>query len=94
MGALHLEKLLNEPSANVVGIFDADPEQGKVLTHKYRVKSFASTEELFFEAEAVFIASPTISHSLWQSKRWNRAYTSLSRSPCVKRGSLRENWCV
>jgi predicted dehydrogenase len=62
MGALHLEKYLALPNVEVVGFFEPSSERRKEVEAKYGVKAFSQLSDLFFEADAVTIASPTPTH--------------------------------
>lgn len=62
LGALH-SKMYNEiASANFVGVFDLHEEKKNEAAAKYKVKPFASIEDLLDHVEAVSIATVTTSH--------------------------------
>ena len=62
LGKLHT-KLLNEiDRANLVGIYDADPDQAKSVANELNVKSFEKLEKLLEEINAVSIAATTSAH--------------------------------
>ena len=62
LGKLHT-KLLNEiDRANLVGIYDADPDQAKSVANELNVKSFEKLEKLLQEINAVSIAATTSAH--------------------------------
>lgn len=61
MGRLHLEKALQSPSAQVVGVWDTDPERQKALAQQ-GLPLTPSYEALLEACEAVLIASPTSTH--------------------------------
>ena len=45
-----------------VGVFDANPEQAKLVASEFGVKSFNSIDELLANVKAVSIAATTIAH--------------------------------
>ena len=62
LGKLHT-KLLNEITvANLVGIYDANPDQAKSVANELNVKSFEKLEKLLEEINAVSIAATTSAH--------------------------------
>ncbi len=61
MGRLHLEKALQSPSAQVVGVWDTDPERQRALSQQ-GLPLMPSYEALLEACEAVLIASPTSTH--------------------------------
>lgn len=62
MGRLHLKKILEEPRAELVGVFDSDYAKATSAAQEYGVRIAPSLAELFFESQAVFICSSTPSH--------------------------------
>jgi len=62
MGALHLEKYLQIEDVEVVGFFEPSQARAEAIQAKLRVKAFDNPSALFFETDAVTIASPTASH--------------------------------
>ncbi len=61
MGLLHLAKLVEMPDVEVVGICDTDTARASEAAAKHGVKRIEQSE-LLFEADAVFIATPTATH--------------------------------
>lgn len=62
LGKLHLKMLKEISSAEVVGIYDADPRNAAEIVEQTTIKSFDSLEELFKNVDAVTIAAPTSFH--------------------------------
>jgi predicted dehydrogenase len=62
MGELHLQKLKELESVSVCGIYDTDAERLRALGEKYGVPIYSDPGELFFEADAASIATPTRTH--------------------------------
>ncbi len=63
LGKIHL-KLLSElkDTFEIIGFYDTDRENAKIVNRSFRLKSFKSVELLIQEADVIDIVSPTISH--------------------------------
>lgn len=64
MGELHLAKYLQLENVEVVGLYDTDKIRSKFIAEKYGLTEFGDLTSLFFEVDAVSIASHTDSHFL------------------------------
>ena len=62
LGKLHTKMLNQIPTSNVAGIYDSDPEQAKITSNEFRVKSFSNIDELLDSVQAVSIAATTSAH--------------------------------
>ena len=63
LGKIHLKLLLElKDTFEVIGFYDTDRENAKIVNRSFRVKSFKSVELLVEEADIIDIVSPTISH--------------------------------
>lgn len=62
LGKYHLQRLLELPQAQMVGLFDQDKEKGKKVAKSVGVRAWPSLSGLLKEAEAVVVAVPTSSH--------------------------------
>lgn len=62
MGGYHLQKFLQLPQAEVVGILDHNPVHGAAVAEKFGVRSFDTLPELLTEVDALVIAAPTATH--------------------------------
>ena len=62
MGTFHLEKLLQHPEIELLGIYDKDQERLGEVARLKGIKAFSKPEDLFFDVDAVFVASPTSTH--------------------------------
>ncbi|NBX77249.1 MAG: gfo/Idh/MocA family oxidoreductase [Proteobacteria bacterium] len=62
MGTFHLEKLLKHPEVQLVGVYDKDESRLAQVATEHGIKPYAKPEDLFFDIDAVFIASPTRTH--------------------------------
>ncbi len=63
LGKIHIEQLLSLPDYfTVIGFFDEDLEQVNFVTEKFKIKAFASFEELIEACDAIDIVTPTITH--------------------------------
>ena len=63
LGKIHLKLLLElKDTYEVVGFYDTDRENAKIVNRSFRVKSFKSVELLIEASDIIDIVSPTISH--------------------------------
>jgi len=62
LGSLHAKMYAEIDSADFVGVFDIEEQKRKEAASKYKVKVFASIEELLNSADAVSIATVTTTH--------------------------------
>ena len=63
LGKIHLKLLLElKDTYEVVGFYDTDRENAKIVNRLFRVKSFKSVELLIEASDIIDIVSPTISH--------------------------------
>lgn len=62
MGEYHLRKYSSLDGVEVIGIYDSNPSRAEELSAQYGILSFASPADLFFEVDAVTIATPTPTH--------------------------------
>lgn len=59
MGENHLKKYLQRTDIELVGFHDHNVARSKDVSERYAVKSFENLDELFFEVDAVSIATAT-----------------------------------
>ena len=63
LGKIHLNILSNlKDKYEVIGFYDSDRENAKIVNRSFRIKSFKSIELLIDEVDVIDIVSPTISH--------------------------------
>lgn len=62
MGQYHVNVARQLSEARLIGIYDADPERGKVIAEKYETRFFPGINDLLKEVNAVVIAAPTFLH--------------------------------
>ena len=63
LGKIHLKILSNlKDEYEVIGFYDSDKENAKIVNRSLRIKSFKSIELLIQEVDIIDIVSPTISH--------------------------------
>lgn len=62
MGTFHLQKYLQMPDVEVVGVYDTDPVRVKSLRDTLSIRGFEKLDDLLFESDGVTIASPTPTH--------------------------------
>lgn len=62
LGKLHTKMFKQIENCQLIGIFDANPEQAKVVSQEFGVPSFNSIDELLSKVKAVSIAAVTSAH--------------------------------
>ncbi len=62
LGSLHSKMYAEIETANFVGVFDVNEEKRKEVAIKYKVKPFASVDDLLNNVDAVSIATVTTKH--------------------------------
>ncbi len=62
LGKLHAKMFKQINNCELVGIFDANPVQAKVVSDELEVKAFSSLDFLLSQVEAVSIAATTSAH--------------------------------
>lgn len=62
MGRNHVRNLVQEKGFNMVGVFDANPEQAEETSQRYGVKAFDNINNLLDEVDAVTVAAPSSLH--------------------------------
>lgn len=63
MGTFHLSKFAGHSQCSVVGVFDLDSKRSEETSFRSGIRSYLDLGELFFDCDAVVIASPTLSHA-------------------------------
>ena len=62
LGALHAKMLSAIPTANLVGVFDTDPEKARKAAAENGTTACATLDELLGQVEAVTVATTTTTH--------------------------------
>ena len=62
MGQYHVNVARQLSEAKLIGLYDADPDRGKVIAEKYETRFFPGISDLLKEVDAVVIAAPTFLH--------------------------------
>jgi predicted dehydrogenase len=62
LGRFHAQKFAALPSAELVGVYDADPVRARVVAQEVGTRAVDSLEELLPRVEAVSIAASTAAH--------------------------------
>jgi len=62
LGSLHSKMYAEIDTANFVGVYDMNEEKRNEIASKYKVKSFASMDELLNNVDALSIATVTTTH--------------------------------
>ena len=62
LGKFHLNNWLEIEDVVVVGFYDTDETNAKAVSEKYKIKKFASAEDLLDNCDAVDIVAPTTYH--------------------------------
>ena len=62
LGNFHVEQLLQIPEAELVGIYDEDPEAAARQQKRHKLRIFDSLKEALESAEAISVVVPTVDH--------------------------------
>ncbi len=62
LGSLHAKMYAEIDAANFVGVFDVNEEKRKEIAAKFKVKAFATIEEMLPNVDAISIATVTTTH--------------------------------
>src|ERR1044072_445872 len=62
LGKIHIRLLKEIPSFNLVGFYDADPENSAKVSAEFGIPAFSSPAELIDQCDAVDIVTPTLYH--------------------------------
>lgn len=62
LGSFHVEQLLQIPEAELVGVYDIDPQRLAQVQREYHVVAFKTLDQALTTAEAVTIVAPTKEH--------------------------------
>jgi predicted dehydrogenase len=62
MGGYHLQKFLQLPEVDVVGVFDTDRARANELAARHGVRAYPSFAELLVDVDGLTVATPTATH--------------------------------
>ena len=62
LGNFHVQQIQEIPQAELIGIFDENPERAIEISKSYKIPRFEVMEDLFAECDAVSIVTPTSFH--------------------------------
>ncbi len=68
LGKLHIKMFKQIESCDLVGIFDLDPDQLKIASEEFKVKSYEDLDKLLNEVNAISIAATTSAHYVLAKK--------------------------
>jgi len=85
MGSYHLEKLLQHPKVHLVGVYDTDSSRSHEVAQDTGVTAYSNYEDLLFDADAVFIASPTATHYEFAKKALDNNLHVFVEKPMCER---------
>ncbi|HEY4564349.1 MAG TPA: Gfo/Idh/MocA family oxidoreductase [Thermoanaerobaculia bacterium] len=88
MGRNHVRLLSSLPGAELVGIYDPNPEAAEAAARDHGARVFPWLEELAGEIEAAVVAAPTVAHADMGCELLGRGLHVLIEKPLA--GSLEE----
>jgi len=62
LGKIHIKCIKDIPAYDLVGFFDASPENASQVAEEHQIKAFSSIQELIESVDVVDIVTPTLSH--------------------------------
>jgi predicted dehydrogenase len=63
MGRNHVRLLSSLPGAELVGVYDPNPQAAEAAAREHGARAFSRLEELAGEIEAAVVAAPTVAHA-------------------------------
>ena len=81
LGRHHARHLASLDEANLVGVFDIDPERGRQVAAEVGTKAMPTLDELLARVEAVSVAVPTTDHALVGLKALRRRIPVFIEKP-------------
>lgn len=73
LGKIHIRCIKEIDTYQLIGFYDSDPENARLVENEFHIKSYSSIEELVENADVVDIVTPTISHYDCASKALKKA---------------------
>jgi len=73
LGKIHIRCIKEIDTYQLIGFYDSDTENARLVEKEYNIKSFNSIEELVESVDVVDIVTPTISHYDCASKALKKA---------------------
>ena len=86
MGSHHVRNLSEEKRFDLVGIYDSNIEQAKIVAEKYDVTAFETADDLLKSVEAVVIAVPSSLHKEVAMKAVEHNVHALIEKPLATSG--------
>ncbi len=62
LGKIHLKLLKSNPRFQLIGFFDTDPVNARMISEELEIKTYESAQQLMDDCQALIIASPTATH--------------------------------
>ncbi len=81
LGTIHTKLWSQNELVELVGIFDVNDEKATQLSNEFKIKKFASIDELLSESDAVTIAAPTSDHYAITKECINKGVHCLIEKP-------------
>jgi predicted dehydrogenase len=83
LGKIHLKCIKQTDSYELVGFYDADAENARMVETDLSVKSYSSIDELIDQVDVVDIVTPTLSHFDCASKALKKFRHVFIEKPVV-----------
>lgn len=84
LGKYHIQKIIADPDAELVGIVEPDDEKRRDMEALYNVPTAASVRGFVGQADAVIIATPTSSHLDVGLDAFDRGWHVLMEKPLAR----------
>ncbi len=62
LGRWHVQQLKKIAGAELIGIYDSDPERARLVQEEFQTKAFSEYHQLLAKVEAISIVTPTTTH--------------------------------
>lgn len=81
LGAHHARVWAETAGATLVGVHDIDPERARAVAERYGVRAFSELDALLDAADALSVATPTVSHHAVSRRALERGRDVLVEKP-------------
>lgn len=89
-GRNHVRVLSQLPDVELVAVIDSDFQRAEQLGHAYRLRAFATSDEIFGHIDAVVVATPTVTHEAVASRLLEAGIDVLVEKPIAESSTAGE----
>ena len=79
LGKFHLNNWKEIPGVELVGFYDPDDDNAKIVAEKYQLPRFLDADTLIDASDAIDVVAPTTFHFEWCSRAMKKRQACLCR---------------